>query len=249
MSRRDLTILGVLAVLMLAAWFGLQQLGAAQIQKANEAANDERWGEALDALEVSNGLPPSVTALYNEGVVRYRQGDVPGAIAHWRVARRGAPRDGDLQHNLAVARSELEKTPSPALAPLTWFDVVTPSEVGVLAILMWGLSALSFFRYRRRERENGSAVALTYAAAIVLSAVALHGRSVMQQQPIAVTIEEAIARDGAELTAGERFSVPAGTELLGQARRGPFVLVEDGEGRRGWMLSEALSMPEVGSAW
>jgi hypothetical protein len=47
-------------------------------------------------------------------------------------------------------------------------------------------------------------------------------------------------RDAAAVDAGERFTLPAGTEVLVERADGAFLLVADGRGRRGWIPANAV---------
>ncbi|MCB9663132.1 MAG: SH3 domain-containing protein [Alphaproteobacteria bacterium] len=245
MSRR---VRGALAVLLLVvAWLGLRQLGAGQVRAAAAAVEAEQWDEAVTALSTPSGLPPSATALHDLGVVHYRRGDLPRALAAWRAARELAPRDGDLVHDLALARSELPPgVPEPVGPVHAWMELVTPGEVGVLALLAWLATSVAAHAWRRRGQPLAPALG-GLGVAVLLTVVALQGRDARLTRPPGVALEEVLVRDAPSVDAGERFVLPAGTELRAEASRGPFLLVLDGKGRRGWVVADAVDLPDPGS--
>ena len=75
------------------------------------------------------GSSGSATLHYNLGTAWYRQG-LGRAIAHWRMGRVLSPRDTNLVHNLAVARSELTETMEPLDTQPALSQIATPNEWG-----------------------------------------------------------------------------------------------------------------------
>lgn len=233
-------------VLVLAAWLGTRLLGASEVASATTAAQAERWDDAVAALSAPSSLPPSVTNLVDRGVIHYRRGDLPRALAAWRAARELAPRDPDLVHDLALARSELPPGLPPPVGPrLAWMELITPGEVGLLALLAW-IAAGAATSAWRREGEGLPIALVAAAVAATLSGAALAGRHAHLTEPPGVVLEEAVARDAADLQAGQRFLLPAGAEVRAEARRGLFLRVVDGEGRRGWVFAESVDVADPG---
>jgi hypothetical protein len=243
---RTLAVLALVAALVGAVGSGLWRLGAERIDAVAVAAERQAWGDALAALDAPSALGPSVTALHDRGWVHWQTGDVPRAIAAWRAARALAPRDGDLAHDLALARSKLEHPLEPVPPAPSWTEVVTPAEAGLVATLLW-IGASSLTLGWRRGRAPALQAGLATLVAAGASGFARQGRAVQRNRPTAVTVEDAVARDGAALDAGERFTIPPGSELRAVAVDGAFVLVEDATGRRGWVLADALEIPDPGA--
>ena len=84
------------------------------------------------------------------------------------------------------------------------------------------------------------AVAFAIGGATV-GATALDGWSLLQAHPIAVVVEpEKLVRDDPRPEAPERFTLPAGTEVLVERRGWPFHLVRTGDGRQGYVSGASL---------
>ena len=83
------------------AFCGTYEDGYALFMEGNLAEATRVWENALE------GGSGSAELHYNLGVAQYRKGEVAKAIAHWRMGRILSPRDANMVHNLAVARSEL----------------------------------------------------------------------------------------------------------------------------------------------
>lgn len=241
-DRRILAILATTVLVLLAALIGLRQIDAGTVTAASQAASQAQMADAIALLEAPGALPRSATSLHDAGVYWYQSGDVPRAIAAWRAARELAPRDVDLVHNLAVARADLSGTPPPVPSMHGWMDVATPGEVGLLAFLAWMVASSALWSWKRHG--DGLETALVAGIlAIVLSIMGWMGRDAILHHPPAVTVAETVVRDGPDLDAGQRFVLAPGSELRTHAVRGPFVLVQDGQARRGWVLAEAVAIP------
>lgn len=235
MSRPSRATFAVLAMaLLLTALLGATALpGRARVAAGVAAARSEAWDEALGAFLPRGTTRPSATALYDAGTVWHLRGDAARALACWRAAREQAPRSDDLAHDIALARSELPDAPPPVPPRRPWMEVVTPGELGLfVALVLAGLSLAAV-----RERRTGARLLLAgaYVGALGAGWVALDGRSALLHEPIGVTVDEAVARDAPSLDAGERHALARGAELRALQRRGAFVLVVDGMGRRGWV--------------
>jgi hypothetical protein len=240
--RRALPAIALLVLLAGALLVGALP-GRAAVAAGVAAAEAEDWDAALGHLLPRTATRPSATALYDAGTVWYRRGDPTRALACWRAAREHAPRSDDLAHDIALARAELPHATEPVPAPRGWMEVITPGELGGTVVLLW--LALSWAAPRTRSARDLVALAAAMACATALSLVALDGRAAQRSAPVGVTLDEAVVRDAPELEAGERFVLGRGAELRAERRRGPFVLVTDGLGRRGWVLSEILALPDA----
>lgn len=244
MTRRRLA---ALAVAVLAVLVATRLPGRGLVADAADALAESRWSDAAVSLAQARAdaaLPPSATALYDEGLAWYHAGDLPRALAAWRAARELAPRDADLVHNLAQARSELTGAATPVGMAQPWMEVVTPGEVGLVALLLWVVATRWGWAWRRQGQPVGPFVGAVVVA-LLLSGLAMLGRDARLHAPVGVTLEDAVARDAASLQGGQRFVLPTGSEVRAHARSGPFVLVEDGKGRRGWVLTDAVALPDA----
>jgi hypothetical protein len=208
-----------------------------------DAFEDGRLDEAVAIWEEAMGGAPSGVLLYNLGTAWYRKGDPPRAVAYLRAAQRLRPRDGSVHHNLALARSELDRVPPPAEGPVAWSLVVTPGELGLLAVLLTGLGSLLLAGGVRQRSWTGAGAA-SWGLGIALGSVASIGAYRLEAHPIGVVVDAPVAlRDAASLQGRPRHDLPVGSEVRVERRYGGFLLVEDGRGRRGWVPDGGVVVP------
>lgn len=181
---------------------------------------------------------------YNLGNAWYRKGELPRAVAHYRVAQLQRPRDGRIHHNLAVARADLgaERTlPEPVRPPMFWMAIVTPSELGALGLLLTITGSMLALRWRREPGKGwGPPAMVAGSLGVLLAFTSMAGAWQLQVRPIAVASEQVSARDLPRVDAEERHLLPAGAEIQVLELLGDFALTRDGGGRRGWVSRSAL---------
>ncbi|MEQ1507770.1 MAG: tetratricopeptide repeat protein, partial [Myxococcota bacterium] len=143
-------------------WLGLGWLGwlgspiahAGAVADGSTAFDQGNLDAAIAAWDQAraDGATPSGVIEYDLGIAYYRKGDLPRSIARFRAAERLRPRDGAVQHNLALARAGLTNLATPA-STAGWRQVVTPGELGVIGILLTALGSLGILV--RRVRTAG----------------------------------------------------------------------------------------------
>lgn len=197
---------------------------------------------------------PSATALYDLGNAWYRKGDPARAIAAWRAAQQLSPRNGDIVHNLALARSQIQGVPDPVPPPRAWMDVMTPGEIVTLAACILAFASFGAVRRGRIRPQTPSADEqvslwlapwlLLWLGGAALGAIGWSGARAAAAHPVAVVIEaEAPVRDEPTAEAKSVYTLPAGTEVSVERHQGPFLLVVDSDKRRGWLTEGAVALP------
>ena len=171
----------------------------------------------------------STTLHHDLGSAYYRQGDLPRALAHWRHAHLASPRDSDVVHNLALARSRLE-VPEPVLTPAPWQELATVEELGLGAALLLAMASAGLLWWRRR-----AVWVVMGVVGLVLGAMSLQGLRAMMVTPTAVILRDVGLRDLALTDAELQWSVPAGTEVRVERTLGDWVCIRTSRGRRGWI--------------
>lgn len=232
---RRVAVLALLG-LSLGAHAGVLSDGAEAFESGDLDGAIDTWSEAVD------GGAPSGRLLYDLGNAWYRKGDLPRAVACYRAAQRLRPRDGNVHHNLALARADLSGLPEP-VGPLPgWTALLTVGELalGGFALTVLG-SGATLAWWRRRVRAWLTAGVLLVAVGLGLSVTAWVGGS---HGAVAVVVDSTVAvRDAPAAEAGARHELEPGSELRILDSLGDFHLVVDGNGRRGWVPRNGVYAP------
>jgi SH3-like domain-containing protein len=238
MNRRAL--LAVAAALAL--WAALHLPGRARVASSADALGAGAADEAVALLEAPAPLPLGPDALYALSHALRAQGEPLRALAALRAAWELAPRDADVQHDLAWQRAQLAASEAPVGPARPWMMVFAASELAVLALALTAAASAAAVA-ARAARAPWSAVASIAALATLADGVALTSWSASIDQPVVVVGQEAVARAGPAFGDSERHVLGPGAEVRVRRETGAFVLVEDGEGRRGWVVRDTLLFP------
>ncbi len=221
------------------------------------AAGAERWDanrveEAITAWsEAADRGPPSGIVDYDIGTAWLRLGDASRAIVHLRAAGARRPRDGSVNHNLALARAELGAVPPPVELAAGWMSAVTPGELAAIGwlVILLGSGLVSAHAWRRPDeplRRSAPAVSglLLVGVGLAIGATAVQGAADHRKHPVAVVqVELTPLRDSPAIDSQARTQLRFGSEVRLEQRRGDFWLVEDGRERRGWVAAASLVYP------
>lgn len=196
-------------------------------------------GELDEAISTLTLPAPSAASQFDLGVAWFKKGDAVHALGAFRAASERAPRDGDIAHNLAVARLAFPEAPAPAGYAVPWAAIVTPGELGVLALLSWFVSGALVKRWRSAEEGLAGALA-AIAMSAALSGLAIVGSFAQGGSAPAVLQSAAALRGAPEIAERVLTNLPVGAEVRVDALTADFARVEDGQGRRGWVPRAAL---------
>jgi tetratricopeptide (TPR) repeat protein len=145
----------VLLVLLLACATSFAQEAAMNFSAANDLYRGGKYAEAISTYEkiVSNGYE-SPALYYNLGNAYYKSGNIPAAILNYERAKRLAPGDEDVLHNLRLANLRIvdKIEPVPRLFFVGWWDgligLASSSGWGSIAIGALWLAALLLAGFR-----------------------------------------------------------------------------------------------------
>lgn len=199
--------------------------------KFREAA--EAYGKLLQSGQLTAAV------LFNQGNAWLQAEQIGHAIAAYRQARRVAPRDPDIVQNLHAARQKVQGAPpvNESLVGAVLRKVsLNEWAIGASAAL-WLLSAVLIARevssgLRRKLRPlawlAGTAAALAWAC-LLAAAWLQRGEAAI------VTVPEAVARYGPLEESQSAFTLGDGAETRVRDRKGEWLQLEDGAGRKGWV--------------
>lgn len=140
--RRFRRAASVFAVAVLFATAARSQEAEVAFRAANELYRGVKYAEAARAYEqiVANGYE-SAALYYNLGNAWYKAGNVPAAILNFERAKRLAPGDEDVLHNLALANLRIVDRiePMPRLFFVEWWDAL----IGSASASGWGTAAIA----------------------------------------------------------------------------------------------------------
>lgn len=222
---------------------------------ANALAANGRTAEAIRAYENLASQGVDDPALYfNLGNAYYQNGEWGQAILNYRRAAQLAPRDGDIQHNLALARGQVVdqwgQTPE-TMVTIFLADAarwLTMNETAVMTLLLWTLLCVAAFVVRRRGHGRRRTL-LQYslvplALLFLLAAFTLGGRMKLAhglpEAVIVAQVADVYAGPGEQY--GRDFQLHDGAEVALYQTRGDWAQIgAPGSALRGWVHAEVVT--------
>ena len=224
-------------------------------QKANEAYQLGKFGEAKDLYEAVHGQGyESGELMYNLGNAYYKTGNIAYAIVNYERALRLIPGDDDLINNLKVANLMITDKIEPAprlfiweywdglkaafsLDALTWF--VYAMFVVASAFLSWLVLARRFGTKR-----------FALLGAVIFGAFCLAGAGVgvakyadLQRVDLAVVVTEiATIKNSPDPNSTDAFVLHSGVKVQITDRVNQWVRIRLSDGKVGWMESTSAEI-------
>lgn len=245
MIQRSKNRFGALILVVLVAWGATALPGRGAVTTSAELLDADPGGAIAILTPIAASGRASANALFNLGNAWYNTGDTARALVWWRAAGLKNPRNTGVGHNVALARADLDPRTLPVGPHRTWMLLLTPGELMLLALPLFGGFSWSVRQWRRRETHWIVTAALG-AGAVALTATALSGWSAAQSAPIAVIgADEAVVRIAPDHREAQQFSLPRGSEVYATHNLGGFTLVQTGDGRKGWVPSGSVLLPRA----
>jgi hypothetical protein len=231
--------------------------GTEAMLTANQLYDSGQYPQAAQAYQqlVDQGYADSAL-FYNLGNAYFKQGDYGRAILNYRRAERLAPRDPDIEANLALARAQsvdqLEEIANENgffgnLAHLTqgWLAL---NELAVITLGLWIVFAFLVIAFGSSKRDSGLREALSYALVVSLLALMVGIVGLVSRLHVDNTRPEAIVvAQEVDVTSGPgsqyatEFTLHSGTEIGLVETRGSWArLALPGSGLQGWVPASAV---------
>lgn len=228
-----------------------QSAAAQMYNAANRLYADGRFAAARDMyLQVAAAGTEDARLFYNLGNAHLKCGALGKAVLWYERARRLAPRDPDIRHNLAFADA-LKQDREPAAAGAVWgalsaaFAYPTLNELCVattLALLTLALLC-GVRRVQEAPRTAGWVAAVSLAAALLAASGIWLGARLHQR----ATIREAVllapagqARSGPDAAQTVVFVAHEGTKLRIERQQDGWLLVRLVNGLGGWLPADLV---------
>lgn len=175
--------------------------------------------------------PSASSHWYDLGAAEYRLGDDGEAMAAWARALRLDPR------SITLARARL-LLPPPDPVSASWLQpwVVTPEEVAIFALALWVVGWLGLLLASGARGRWWMLVSV----GIIVGAVSW-GMARSEAVPLAVVRAAGPVRVSPYGSAPPSRSLPVGTAVRPERRRGGWVLVRAATGDEGWIPADALA--------
>jgi tetratricopeptide (TPR) repeat protein len=181
------------------------------------------------------------------GAAYFEAGETGRAVLHFERARRLAPRDPDIQHNLRLARERANAESSrlaPADTAARWLSSTVGAGVLVALLFVCYLAALGLVGYRLWRGSPMPWLRRTLLVLVPLGlfvTVAAVGAARYDAQPRAVIVADAadVFADPSA-TSAATATVAEGSVLTVLDTRGRWHAVRLPDGGRGWVAAAAL---------
>ena len=188
---------------------------------------------------------------YDLGNAYLRHGELGRAIASYRRAAAGAPRDQDVAANLAYARKSARDAVTPPEPPAVWRTVfawhysLSRGELWVVAIvldfLLFTLLAVRLVRPYEVLTWAAAVAALLLAAAV--TSLVMHE---VEPTRVAVVLPREIeARAGNQKESVVRFKLHAGSEVVVRDQSEGWLRIALPSGEQGWIEASQAEVVEV----
>lgn len=181
------------------------------------------------------------------GAAYFEAGETGRAVLHFERARRLAPRDADVQHNLRLARERANAEPSrlpPADAAARWLSTYIGAGVLVALMFVCYLVVLGLVGYRLWKSAPMPWLRRALLVLVPLGlfvTVAAVGAARHDAQPRAVIIADAAdVYSDPSSTSAATATVPEGSVLTVLDARGRWRAVRLPDGSRGWIAAASL---------
>ena len=219
--------------------------------RGNTAYAEGRYGDAARAYEgvLEHGVE-SGPLHFNLGNAYFKSGRIGLAIAEYERARRLLPRDPDVRANLDYAE-EVAKVPVDE-RPM-WQRLAFPlalrmsaAELAVLATALWfalwiALAARLVLPRLGVALRRGCWVAGVLWAVVAVSLLFRFAELELRREVVVTRAGETAVRFEPAESGTEHFPVTEGTLLEVTERRDEWLQVRRGDGRRGWIPSQAVT--------
>ncbi|MBD3275116.1 MAG: tetratricopeptide repeat protein [Candidatus Marinimicrobia bacterium] len=216
---------------------------------AGQSAYDA--GEYQEAIEFYGQIirqgKESSQLHYNLGNAYFKAEELGEAILHFEKAKKINPRDGDIQHNLSIARVRVQDRINPPDKSLFMqiFDGVkyflSINELATLVLLIILLMSMAFAARKIINRDQvrrllGNLLVLLILAFLLLSPMLVARTYEVQKSSRGIILQEQVKVHAApQQLSTEIFEIHEGTEVVADQQQNDWYHIRLMDGKEGWI--------------
>jgi len=224
-----------------------------QVSNANKAYFSGQYEAAVKIYEplVNQGYASPVL-FYNLGNSYFKLGNMPMAILYYEKAKKLAPTDAEIAHNIRLANTRLvDKFEAvPTLFYVRWYNntknILSPDRMAQVSIIMialfWVLLAIYFFARRKFMRILSFYAAILFIIAGSFGLVlAYHAHQSAIFPDEAIVMETAVGvKSSPDPKSIDQFTIHEGTKVRVMDRIGEWKEIGIANGNSGWIQSNTI---------
>lgn len=218
----------------------------AHFDAANKLYEQGKFADAIQAYHKMIQAGETTAAVYfNLGNACFKDQRLGEAIASYRLAKRLAPRDPEIQANLRFVR-DAAGTHAEDLQPwwIGWAQHLSGKEWAWLVTLgVWLTAGLGVLRKMKQEWQPVLKWPFDLTLCALLFCLAGGGLAWWGQYGRAaavVKVKEAVVRYGPLDDSQSAFTLSDGTEVVVTDQKDGWWRVQDGQGKSGWVKDEEV---------
>jgi len=242
-------------LLLLAAAPAFAESPEAMLAAADQLYQQGKFADAREAYgAILSGGYESPALYYNLGNACYKSGAIPFAIVNYERARRLAPGDDDLRHNLQIANMMITDRiePTPRLFVWDYWDGIknslSLSGLVTLVYLLYALIAAAAsafllartYRLRKISLLSGAGVLVVLLFFIVVL-IARWG-DITRTDEAVVMSPIVTVKNSPDPKSSDAFVLHGGVKLLLIDRVGDWSKVRIADGKVGWLEATAVQV-------
>ena len=242
----------IIFILLFIVTFAFGQEAEKQFEQANQVYRNGDYQKAAQMYEqiFTNGYEHPAL-YYNLGNAYYKQKEYPSAILNFERAKRLAPSDEDIDHNLHLADLHVidKIEPVPQLFLIDWWraamNLFTTDGWAWLAIsLLWGTVLLGSLLLVLRSELFRRLLLLTCTITLFLSIfsfIGMYQRNIFESEQFAIVFSQSVSvKSAPDPQSTDLFVLHEGVKAQVLDTVGDWKKIKLADGKIGWMQATGL---------
>ncbi|MDR2065917.1 MAG: tetratricopeptide repeat protein [Prevotellaceae bacterium] len=218
---------------------------------ANKLYNEGKYEDAVDIYEaVLDAGKESSYLYYNLGNAYFKQNTLAAAILNYERAYRLNPSDEDINHNLAIARSQLTDKfdEVPEFFVITIFGKIkslfAANTWGIIALLSFAVFLILVLLFLFAGKLFVRRLSFWIACLVLLLSVSckLIENNLRKYSSAIVFVPVLTAKTSPDDSGKDMFLLHEGTKVLVRDNFNEWTKIQLPSGEQGWVVSEAITI-------